>query len=237
MVYWVGFADLPWRDALINAIAVLIITCPCALALAVPVVQVVASGRLMRQGVLLKSATALERLGHINGIAFDKTGTLTLGKAELTDAPDDAEALNLAARMAASSTHPLAKALHRQVPQAAPLPGITEVPGAGLIYESPEGPVKLGSRRFAGVEAEAVETEMEMEMAEGPEFWLSRPGRGALRFGFSDPLRADAKQVIGTISQKGFDIRLALWRSALQCCKNCRYLGHKNMVRRVKTGR
>ena len=199
-IYWFGLTDLPWRDALIHAIAVLIITCPCALALAVPVVQVVASGRLMRQGVLLKSATALERLGHVTGIAFDKTGTLTLGKAELTDAPDDATALTLAAGMAANATHPLAKALHRHLPRTPALTGVQEVPGAGLVYESPEGTIRLGSRRFVGATA--------AETTEGPEVWLSRPGQAPLRFGFSDPLRSDAKDVIRTLRQKGFDIRL-----------------------------
>ncbi len=80
---WVFIAGTAWQPALLNAIAVLIITCPCALALAVPVVQVIASGRLMRQGILLKSATALERLTEIDTVVFDKTGTLTEGRPEL----------------------------------------------------------------------------------------------------------------------------------------------------------
>ncbi|MBC7907172.1 MAG: heavy metal translocating P-type ATPase metal-binding domain-containing protein, partial [Rhodospirillaceae bacterium] len=78
---WTFGVGAPWQQALLNAVAVLIITCPCALALAVPVVQVIASGRLLRQGILLKSATALERFAEIDTVVFDKTGTLTLGKA------------------------------------------------------------------------------------------------------------------------------------------------------------
>ena len=98
---WVFIAGTAWQPALLNAIAVLIITCPCALALAVPVVQVIASGRLMRQGILLKSATALERLTEIDTVVFDKTGTLTEGRPELhADGLSDAD-LRLAASLAA----------------------------------------------------------------------------------------------------------------------------------------
>jgi len=82
-VGWMVFTDISMQVALTYAIAVLIVTCPCALALAVPVVQVVASGSLMRKGVLLKSGLALEQLAEVDTFVFDKTGTLTLGRPEL----------------------------------------------------------------------------------------------------------------------------------------------------------
>ena len=151
---WVFIAGTAWQPALLNAIAVLIITCPCALALAVPVVQVIASGRLMRQGILLKSATALERLTEIDTVVFDKTGTLTEGRPELHAGGLSDSDLRLAASLAASSRHPLARALCRAVPGVAVAAGVREIPGSGLALDGPDGEIRLGSRRFTGAAAE-----------------------------------------------------------------------------------
>jgi Cu2+-exporting ATPase len=83
-------AGMEWQPALVIAISVLIITCPCALGLAVPAVQVVASGQLFKSGVLLNSADAIERMADIDTILFDKTGTLTLAEPELVGEIDRA---------------------------------------------------------------------------------------------------------------------------------------------------
>jgi P-type Cu2+ transporter len=91
---------------------VLIITCPCALGLAVPAVQVVAAGALFRRGRILNSGEALERLAEAQTIAFDKTGTLTDPRPSLANGADIApEDLALAGSLALSSRHPLAKAI------------------------------------------------------------------------------------------------------------------------------
>ena len=127
---WFFAVGAPWQSSLLNAVAVLIVTCPCALALAVPVVQVVASGRLLHQGILLKSATALERLGDIDTVVFDKTGTLTEGTPVLRPDPAiSSGALTTAAGLAGASTHPLARALRRAAPLAKTPAGVIEVPG------------------------------------------------------------------------------------------------------------
>ena len=87
MVGWVALGA-SWHDAIVTAIAVLIITCPCALGLAIPAVQVVAAGALFRSGVLLNSGDAIERLAEVDTIVFDKTGTLTLPEPEVVNAAD-----------------------------------------------------------------------------------------------------------------------------------------------------
>ncbi len=143
---WLTLGGAPWRDALITAIAVLIVTCPCALGLAVPVVQVITSGRLLRRGILVKSGTALERLAAVDTVVFDKTGTLTEGRMTPVDlgsmAPED---IRLAASLATARRHPLARALGAAAPGVAPAPNVREVAGRGLALATPAGQVRLGA--------------------------------------------------------------------------------------------
>lgn len=196
-VYWLGFGGLSWNEALLNAIAVLIITCPCALALAVPVVQVIASARLMRQGILVKSATALERFASVKNIVFDKTGTLTLGRAQLVNMTDiSSKDLELAAALAGASKHPLSRALCRAVPCVAPKSGVQEIAGCGLHWEN----VRLGSRDWCGLPSAA--------LTNGPELWLNIKGRAPICFMFADQLRADAHKVVGDLQRLEYKIHL-----------------------------
>ena len=211
---WLLIGGAPWRDALLNAIAVLIITCPCALGLAVPVVQVVTSGRLLRRGILVKSGTALERLAEADTAIFDKTGTLTTGKLELIDPRShDPDELALAAGIAAASTHPLARALSRAVPGAKVLPGIHEFPGRGLEAKTAKGEVRLGNKDWCGGgEIDATnntgKAAKENTRADGPEIWLSRPATAPTRFRFSDTPRNDMATVVGLLKARGVAIEV-----------------------------
>ncbi|MEO1967164.1 MAG: heavy metal translocating P-type ATPase [Sphingomonadaceae bacterium] len=160
---WI-LAGAGWHQALVIAISVLIITCPCAMGLAVPAAQVVAAGALGKRGLLVKDGTALERLADIDIALFDKTGTLTMGEpqAELDDLPPDAKAVALG--LAQASRHPLSRAITKAlladhfVP--AKLDEIKEHPGQGIaakylgrsvfLRRDPDAPAGLTSRLTIG---------------------------------------------------------------------------------------
>jgi Cu2+-exporting ATPase len=199
---WTLLVGTAWQVALLYAVAVLIITCPCALGLAVPAVQVIASGGLLSRGVLLKSATALERLAQVDTVVFDKTGTLTRGRPALARSePIDPAALRVAASLAGASRHPLARAVASAMPEAPAARGVEEAPGRGLRLVTPAGEVRLGSRAWCGIEDAGA-------AHDGPELWLARPGCPSVRFAFDDPPRADAAQVIRELRARGLAVEL-----------------------------
>ena len=163
-VWWLMGSS--FSAALINAVAVLVISCPCALGLATPTALVVSTGRAAQEGILVKDAAALERAHKVAVLVVDKTGTLTEGKPAVTDllpiggiAPD--ELLRFAASLAQGSTHPLSRALldHAQAGQIATLPtaNTSELPGHGLRAEISGKHYLLGSPAFAISEGVAIE--------------------------------------------------------------------------------
>ncbi|NNM76435.1 cadmium-translocating P-type ATPase [Sphingomonas sp. ID1715] len=129
-------AGAGWHASLLIAVAVLIITCPCALGLAVPVAQVVAAGALMKRGILIKDGSALERLAEADHACFDKTGTLTLGRPVAEQLPLSDEEKPLALALARASTHPISRALAAALQaggvQAAVVEALRETPGQGV---------------------------------------------------------------------------------------------------------
>lgn len=145
---WLLVGGTP-RTAILNAIAVLIITCPCALGLAVPAVQVVAVGRLFSKGVLIRSGDALERLATIRHVVFDKTGTLTEGRVQADVAKIAPSDLALVSALAQQSTHPLSQALHG-FKTSFDAEDVEEVAGQGLSGRVDGHNVRLGQARFVG---------------------------------------------------------------------------------------
>lgn len=201
---WWLFGGMAWQPALMIAVAVLIITCPCALALAVPVVQVLASGRLMKQGILLKSGDALERLHQVDTVVLDKTGTLTTGALRLVHAEAIApDVMQLAASMASKSKHPLSKALARAYSAILLDIEVQETSGKGLESTFNGVAVKLGSRSWCGI-AEDVHG----EGAHLPEIWLSVQGKEAVRFVFEDTPREDMVAVVSALKARGYGVVL-----------------------------
>ncbi|MDP2759117.1 MAG: heavy metal translocating P-type ATPase [Sideroxyarcus sp.] len=162
--WWLYGGD--FTVALINAVSVLVIACPCALGLATPTAIVVATGRAAQAGILVKDAAALERAHKLSVLVVDKTGTLTEGKPSVTDllptagiSPD--ELLQTAALLAQGSTHPLSRALfdHAQARQIVPAQttGISEASGHGLRAEIGGKHYLLGSPAFAAREGIAID--------------------------------------------------------------------------------
>lgn len=192
----VDVADVGLRIALMNAVAVLIITCPCALGLAVPAVQVVATGRLFKRGVLVKSGDALERIAQVDVVVFDKTGTLTLGKPRLTSSVD-ADVLQAAAALARVSRHPLSRALVEAAGVGVAAKDAREVPGEGIQTSA----ASLGRRTFAAPSAP--------DANDGaPELWFSSGDGEPVRFVFADALRPDARNIIVALRRRGIDVEL-----------------------------
>lgn len=186
---WWGVLGVTWQQALLIAVTVLIITCPCALGLAVPVVQVLATGRLMKNGILVKAGDAFERLAKIDKVVFDKTGTLTCGTPELVGVYDEA-VLSIAASLASHSRHPLSQALCRGYKGSVlELQKVEEHAGQGLEALYQGKPIRLGNAVWCG----AVQN-----TGDSPhiEIWISREGEAPVVFSFSDQLREDTKDIV-----------------------------------------
>jgi Cu2+-exporting ATPase len=174
-----------WHQALTIAIAVLIITCPCALGLAVPIVQVVAARRLFEAGVMVKDGSAMERLAEADAVVFDKTGTLTLGRPRLVGTEEiDPAVLGLAGSLAAHSRHPLSLAIAAEAGgDATRFDAVSELPGYGVEGRANGHVWRLGRANWA-------------TGAKGDGTILARDGVEVARFEFEDRLRAGARDTV-----------------------------------------
>ena len=200
-LFW-GLYDGDWRHAITIAIAVLIITCPCALGLAVPVVQVVAAGRLFASGIMVKDGSAMERLAEADTVLFDKTGTLTLGKPRLINRGEvDQAALEAAAGLAAYSRHPLSLTLKDAAAgDANRFSDVQEIAGSGVEGRDGTGVWRLGNRAFALEGSELADD----DNSTGTETVLSRNGQMVAVFRFEDQPRRDAQAAIARLTARGF---------------------------------
>lgn len=197
---WLLLGAVGWQLALVHAVCVLIIACPCALGLAVPAAQVAAAGRLMKEGVLITSETALERAAAVDTVLLDKTGTLTLPGAVMVAQPADENLVVLASGMAAASRHPLARAIRALAPDAPALDSVRETPAEGLAWHGPEGEVRLGSAAWCGLADSAPGAELEA--------WIAVPGRPPARFALAAPLRPDARETVAALKADGLRVLL-----------------------------
>ncbi|RRH91025.1 cadmium-translocating P-type ATPase [Mesorhizobium tamadayense] len=219
-----------WHRALTIAIAVLIITCPCALGLAVPIVQVVAARRLFEAGVMVKDGSALERLAAIDTAVFDKTGTLTLGQPRLVNASEiDPTMLAIGADMASHSRHPYSKAIASYAGYSGQ-PGIeavSEHPGFGIEAVVEGNTWRLGRRGWAGRKARAGG---EGKLGGYGGTVLSKNGSIVACFAFEDAPRSDAKTAIGQLMDAGVSVDMLSGDTARACSEVADTLGIENFV-------
>lgn len=202
LVGWIAFG-LAWQQALIIAITVLIITCPCALGLAIPAVQVVAASALFRRQVMLKEGDALERLAEADMVVFDKTGTLTLPEPDLLNADAIGPGvLEAAAALAAASRHPLAQAISRAAGHRAPLAETQEHRGLGLSALVDGVEMRLGSPAFCGTEALAERVAADLPTAS---LIAWRHGDREAVFAIGQKLRPDARDCVEALARLGLE--------------------------------
>ena len=190
------------RHSLNIAVAVLIITCPCALGLAVPAVTTAASGRLFRAGMLIKSATALERLAEVDTVVFDKTGTLTEGQPILSNLDAiDLRAARVAMALSSGSAHPLSAALFAAARDNGITPetltDIREVPGQGVVANWDGQEVRLGRARWMGAVPQA-QTATYLQIGD----------ETPVAFTFIDQLREGAHEAVSALKAQGKDVVL-----------------------------
>ncbi|MEE9273229.1 MAG: heavy metal translocating P-type ATPase [Robiginitomaculum sp.] len=215
-----GLADSTLRTASLNAIAVLIITCPCALGLAVPAVQIVASGRLFKKGVLIKSGDALERLAKVDTIVFDKTGTLTLGSLELSNADEiSPKHLEIAAKLSRGSRHPIARAIALKAGKGSAAEGMQETSGQGVSAMIDGQMTQFGAANFVGLKPDP---------NAGTQSWLKIGNSKPIRFAFKDKPRLDAKETISQLLGRGYNLELLTGDKKEIARETAEQLGIKN---------
>ncbi|THH36254.1 heavy metal translocating P-type ATPase [Aliishimia ponticola] len=192
------------------AVAVLIITCPCALGLAVPAVATNVTARLFKKGVILKSATALERLSEVDTIVFDKTGTLTRSAFDPVGLTPDM--LPTLKALALASDHPLSQAVVAGLPDVEPaaLDNVSEQAGFGVRAQLNGVPVAMGAGRAFGAEAQTV-------------FWTQTEGAQPLTF--SERPLDGAAEMIAALHARGYQTRLISGDSATRVTALAEALG------------
>ena len=195
--WWISGLGL--RESILIAVSTLIITCPCALALAAPVVQVVAAGRLFRGGAYLKSGDALERIAACDHVIFDKTGTLTLGTPRLLAGSATTKDIADAAQLARASRHPLSRAVTLAAGPGPVAMGVKEHPGLGLEGSIDGVVCRLGSADWTGASA---------RLHSNASLFFVRGASAPIELCFEDDIQASAAEAIAHLRRLGLSVEI-----------------------------
>jgi len=203
--------------ALVNAVAVLIIACPCALGLATPMSIMVATGRGATAGILVKNAEALDRLEKVDTLVVDKTGTLTEGRPEVVTAQcpgplECADVLRLAARLEEQSEHPLGAAIVRAAGSSDPLPSARDVTtwsGEGVVGVVDGKRVAVGNDKLlarSGVKPALTELAARLRVEGQTVVYVLVDDRLAAVLGIADPVKASSREAVQALRGAGLHV-------------------------------
>jgi Cu+-exporting ATPase len=212
---WLAFGGADLAHALIHAVAVLVIACPCAMGLAVPTAVIAGTGRGARQGILIRNAEALERAARVHTVVFDKTGTLTHGRPEVVgirafDTFAEQDLLRYAASVEGHSEHPIARGVVRHAErmgiQLLPVEDFRATPGIGVqgVVEGRSVTVTAG-RNEAGLVASSTE---EAEFAGSTIIHVTVDNRPAGIVALADTVKPEAGAAIAKLKQLGFEVAM-----------------------------
>ncbi len=218
---WWAFGPSPALSlALVSAVAVLVVACPCAMGLATPAAVVVGTGRAAQLGVFFREGAALETLSHVDTVVFDKTGTLTVGRAQLTDVVtrdlSRRDVLAWAASVEAGSEHPLARAIVAAAGEEdiapAPVQDFAVLPGYGVQATLSGEPIRLGARRLmarSGIAtADWDEAAEALARAGKTAVFLARGQAVAALLAVTDPVRPEAQAVVAALQERRLSVAM-----------------------------
>jgi P-type Cu+ transporter len=244
---WLTFGPAPALTfALVNAVAVLVIACPCAMGLATPAAVMVGTGRAAELGVLFRRGEALESLSRVKAVALDKTGTLTLGRPELTDlvvvqGTDESEVRALVAAAESGSEHPVARAIvkaaHERGIEIPAAERFEAVPGYGVEAEVAGRKVHVGADRYMlrlGLDVQPFADIARRLAEEGKTpLYAALDGRLAAALAVSDPIKPGAREAIGQLHAIGLQVAMITGDNARTAQAIARQLGIDHVLAEV----
>jgi Cu2+-exporting ATPase len=207
---FIGWSFVDVRLGAEHAMALLIVTCPCALALATPLAVTVALGRAARKGILIKGADALERLAAPGTMFVDKTGTLTEGRLAVASWLGDVDARGLAAAVEAGSAHPIARALAAAATPTAPATDIHEELGRGVRGKVAGHSVLVGAPAWVAHQTKHDATGWVAEIVRRAETPIAIAVDGTIVAvaGLADPVRPDARAAVTALADLGWHVEI-----------------------------
>ncbi len=206
-VGWMIVTDGQWHTSIYVAISVLIITCPCALGLAVPVVHVIAARRLFKQGIFIRDGSGFERLEQVDHVLFDKTGTLTSGIPTVKSLNiENTEEMAIAKALASHSSHPFSQALARFIaaPASSRVTNIKEVAGAGIEGEIDGEIVRLGRLQWVGEIANSGND----TSINGLQLGFAISGKDTCHIELNEVMRDDAHEAVAALKAAGLNLEI-----------------------------